>query len=124
MNYWIIFIGGGLGALMRFGLNQMNFFTNKSIWTSTLLANVLASLIIGILSALSNSGRFNVSAHTWLFMATGFCGGLSTFSTFSLELFQWIQNDKWLLVLGYIALNVVLCTALIAISSWLIQTTS
>jgi CrcB protein len=123
MNYWIVFLGGGLGAAMRHGLNQLAFFQSKGIWTSTLWANLLASLVIGILSALSSSGKFNFSQNSWLFLATGFCGGLSTFSTFGLELFHWIQTDKWLFVFGYIALNVVLCTALIALASWLIQIT-
>jgi len=123
MNYWIVFLGGGLGALCRFLLNQWPTLNNRGLWTSTLIANIIAALIIGITSGLQTQGKFPISNNTWLFIATGFCGGLSTFSTFGLEIFLWMQQDKWLLVLGYITMNVVLCTALIALAHGLIETT-
>ena len=109
MNFLFVFLGGGLGAVTRYWMGL--YWMPKSIWTSTLISNALAALVLGILYTVQQPKDQNNT--TWLLMAVGFCGGLSTFSTFSLELFQWLQQEKWSLCLVYITLNVFLCTALI-----------
>jgi CrcB protein len=119
MNYAIVFLGGGLGAVLRYLIGSIALLQNKSIWTHTLVANILAALILGVVSAMQVHQKWNVSSTQWLLIATGFCGGLSTFSTFSLEVVQWLQQGKWPLAFGYILLNVVLCTALIGMIHWI-----
>jgi CrcB protein len=111
MNFLLVFIGGGLGAVLRYGIGIL--WPQHNIWTSTLLANLIAALIIGALYAWQPITKTTTSSTLWIFLAIGFCGGLSTFSTFSLEIFQWMQLEKWGQCLAYIALNVVLCTLLI-----------
>jgi len=119
MNFLFVFLGGGLGAVTRYWIG--GFWASHSVWTSTLISNTVAALVIGILYALQHPKEQNNTL--WLLLAVGFCGGLSTFSTFSLELFQWFQQEKWMQCLVYIALNVVLCTALIftAVKLWASQ---
>ena len=80
-----IFLGGGIGSVMRFGVQAvMNgripplFFP----W-ATLGVNVAGSFLIGLFYALS--ARFGLSDETRLFLTTGLCGGFTTFSTFSQE---------------------------------------
>jgi CrcB protein len=117
MNIVWVFLGGGLGALLRYFIGVKWIFTN--VWTSTLASNVIAAIIIGILYTLQHHSKHSISSSVWLFGAIGFCGGLSTFSTFSLEIFQWMQQEKWWQCLAYILLNVVLCALLIfAIFKW------
>jgi fluoride exporter len=111
MNIALVFLGGGLGALVRYLIGVKWMFTN--IWTSTLVSNLIAALVIGLLYTLQNQTKNIVPSSVWLFTAVGFCGGLSTFSSFSLEIFQWMQQEKWMQCLVYILLNVVLCTLLI-----------
>jgi CrcB protein len=110
MNFLFVFIGGGLGAITRYLIGI--YWAQQNVWTSTLLSNLIAALIIGVLYGVLEP-KASSSNILWLLLSVGFCGGLSTFSTFSLEIFQWIQQEKWLQCVVYIALNVVLCTALI-----------
>ncbi|MFM7814199.1 MAG: fluoride efflux transporter FluC [Flavobacteriales bacterium] len=93
MNYLLVFIGGGLGSVLRFALTNL-LGSSAFIW-ATWTANILAACVIGLLVGLGV--RENQPPY-WLLLAVGFCGGLSTFSTFSLETLQLIKQDSWMLL--------------------------
>jgi fluoride exporter len=102
MNWLIVFVGGGLGSLVRYGISLV--FKNNT-WTfpvSTLISNVLASFIIGILTG-------TLSDEQKLLFATGFCGGFSTFSTFSNETLHLLQQGQVFLAVFNTALSIILC---------------
>ncbi len=91
MKLLAVFIGGGLGSICRFLLASLNDTTSTSIPYGTLLANFVSSFILGALVAWF-SQKSDASPTAVLLLTTGFCGGFSTFSTFSLELFQLTKN--------------------------------
>ena len=80
----LVFIGGGFGSVLRFTISKYVNDANTGIPYGTLLANVLGSLLIGIILGLADKNHLITHNHTLLF-ATGFCGGLTTFSTFAFE---------------------------------------
>jgi len=104
-----VFIGGGLGSLLRFKLGQsINAFHNAYFPFGTFGINIIACFIMGFIIGLADH-KLLLSPATRLFWAVGFCGGFSTFSAFSSEtltLFQQGQNSTMLL---YILLSVVIC---------------
>lgn len=109
MNWFLVFIGGGAGSLARYGLSIL---LKNGSWTmpiATLFSNIAASFIIGILAGLSLKGVLS-EEYKWL-LATGFCGGFSTFSTFSNETVQLFQNGNSFTALINIFASVVLCLA-------------
>lgn len=106
MTYLGIFLACGCGALLRYALAEI--FKNKpsSLHLATLLANLLACFILGYLST------SHLSDKLFTILATGFCGGLSTFSTLQAELIERASNyvslfTYWLLSygLGWLLLN-------------------
>jgi CrcB protein len=99
-----IFIGAGLGALLRWwlGLTLNSYF--PSIPPGTLAANLIGGYIIGV--AVASFASFSGLAPEWrLFVITGFCGGLTTFSTFSSELVNLLQQGRSLDACGAAALH-------------------
>lgn len=105
MNHLLaVFIGGGLGSICRYTLSNLN--VDSSIAYGTLLANFISSLILGYLAAYMIDKDFNPTLG--LLLATGFCGGFSTFSTFSLEAFTLLKNGESTLAFLYIVASILI----------------
>lgn len=100
-----IAIGSTVGGIFRWILsNKFNQF--YTIPFGTLLSNLIAGYIIGFaMSALANMP--NISPEWRLLIITGFCGGLSTFSTFSAEIVMFLQKGQITLGLSTIAIHVI-----------------
>ena len=113
MQYLAIFIGGGLGSLCRYGISRISIQHFEHFPIHTLLANICSSAILGALIALFLVKYTTTPNEVKLFFATGFCGGFSTFSTFSLETFLLLQNGQTLLALSYALISVIACVATI-----------
>lgn len=99
-----VFIGGGLGSLLRWALSLKLNSTFPSLPLGTLTANLIGSFIIGI--GLAFFARTPGIDPVWrLLLTTGFCGGLTTFSTFSAEVVYLLQEGKFGWALSNIMLN-------------------
>ncbi len=117
----LIGIGGALGSVLRY-LLQYWFGTIRSIqlpW-GTLIANLLGSLLIGIIYAVSE--RFPDLNPEWrFFLASGFCGGFTTFSTFSFESFQMLKTGNYILFFAYISISVFGGIGLALAGFWIVK---
>ncbi|HEA28495.1 MAG TPA: fluoride efflux transporter CrcB [Leeuwenhoekiella sp.] len=80
----LVFLGGGLGSIMRFAISKWLNSPNTGIPYGTFLANILGSLFIGFILGWAVKNNHLNSGIVLLF-ATGFCGGFTTFSTFAYE---------------------------------------
>ncbi|HEI8866017.1 TPA: fluoride efflux transporter CrcB [Serratia odorifera] len=99
-----VFIGGGLGSVLRWVVGMKLNPLHAHIPLGTLAVNLLGGFIIGLAMALfSRAGSIDA---TWrILITTGFCGGLTTFSTFSLEVVYLIQDGRMLWALTNALIN-------------------
>jgi CrcB protein len=105
--FLLVFLGGGIGSLCRYALGLLlQPHTARFPW-ATLAANGLACLVLGVLTGLSMHGKLN-DQHRLLF-ATGFCGGFSTFSTFTNETWGLWQNGQPEEALLNVVLSLTVC---------------
>lgn len=109
---WVAF-GGAIGSVCRFGLGlAMLRVTGPRYPWGTLLINVLGSFVIGYFGELSRAGgRLPVSEEIRIFVIVGFCGGFTTFSSFSLQTLDLFRLGLPALAASYIAASVALCLA-------------
>lgn len=106
MTWLSIFIGGGLGSISRYGISKMIPYIGGFPW-ATFIANLTACMLLGYM--LGNTKSSQWSENYRLMIMTGFCGGLSTFSTFSAETFTLLEGGNMLVASGYILMSVVVC---------------
>ena len=89
-----VMLGGALGAWCRFALQQKMPFQWANVTVSTLLINALGGLVMGAVAAWM-MGKSVADQALWrALLMSGFCGGFTTFSAFSLEMWQLLQAGK------------------------------
>jgi fluoride exporter len=104
-----IFLGGGLGSVVRFATGKwIGTLHGQQFPYGTLAANIAACLILGFTIGLADHKQI-ISPAARLFWAVGFCGGFSTFSTFSAETISLMQNGVHLSTALYIIGSLVFC---------------
>ncbi|CNI15821.1 camphor resistance protein CrcB [Yersinia frederiksenii] len=99
-----VFIGGGVGSVTRWLVSMKLNSLSSNIPVGTLIVNLVGAFIIGLALALFT--RMTHIDPVWkLLITTGFCGGLTTFSTFSVEVVYLIQDGKLAWAAGTVLLN-------------------
>ncbi|MFM8741022.1 MAG: fluoride efflux transporter CrcB [Cytophagales bacterium] len=109
-NFLLVFLGGGLGSVIRYVLGiWVNTLHQHHFPWGTLAANVLACFAVGLLIGLADHKQV-ISPATRVFWVVGFCGGVSTFSTFSAETLSLMQSGFTPSSIGYVIASIALCT--------------
>ena len=117
LTYLWIAIGSALGGMARYGMSRaVALRYGETFPWGTLGVNVLGSLAIGFVAALSGpDSRVMVSPGARQFIMIGLCGGFTTFSSFSLQTLELIRNRDFAEAGGNILLSVAACMAAVAI---------
>ena len=113
----LVFIGGALGSLWRFwwsGWVAERF--GETFPFGTLVVNVVASALIGLIAGIVlRVGNTETAAGLQQFFAVGICGGLSTFSSFSLQTWNLIMERRWAAAIANIIVSTAVCFASVAL---------
>jgi len=99
LSIFVIFVGAGLGALLRAGFNLLTVSFASVIPMGTLLSNLVGGYLIGIAVAYFGNNP-SLSPEWRLLVITGFLGGLTTFSSFSAEVVAFMQRGEITWALG------------------------
>jgi len=91
----LVFVGGGFGSALRFLFGKYLNNTQTGIPYGTFAANIIGSLLIGIILGLAAKNNALTQNHT-LLLATGFCGGFTTFSTFAYENHVFLKSGDFM----------------------------
>ncbi len=109
MKWMILILGGALGTLTRYGLSTLALrWWGSRFPYGTLLVNILGCFIIGAAAAFS-AAKFSLNPQWRLFLMAGFCGALTTFSTFILETDLLVKDIHFLAALMNILCNITFC---------------
>ena len=116
-SYFWIAVGSALGGMARFWLS--GFVANhagEAFPLGTLIINILGSLVIGFFATITGpEGRFLVGAISRQFVMIGICGGFTTFSSFSLQTLNLMNDGEWL----YAGMNIGASCMLCLLAVWI-----
>ena len=94
-NLLLVFLGGGFGSTLRYIIGKYLNSPKTGIPYGTFTANILGSLLIGLFLGLAAKNS-TLSHNQTLFLATGFCGGFTTFSTFAYENHVFLKSGDFI----------------------------
>ena len=101
-NILLVGIGGAVGSILRYAMQR---WINLNIFPyGTFAVNILGCLIIGLLAGLA--AKHLITESSKLLLITGFCGGFTTFSAFSIEALQMLDENRWLTFAIYVSLSI------------------
>lgn len=121
-NVLLVAAGGAFGASARHlvGIASLRVF-GASFPYGTLIVNVVGCFVMGIFIGLL-AARFQGSEALRLFVATGFLGGFTTFSAFSLDFTVLWDRGETAVAIGYVAVSVLVSLGALAAGMWLVRT--
>ena len=121
MGFLVVFLGGGIGAALRHGVNLLSVrLFGTSFPYGTLFENVSGSLLMGMLAAYFAS-KGDASQHWRRFLTTGILGGYTTFSAFSLEVVLLYERGELVLAGLYVLASVIFSVAGLFAGLWLVR---
>lgn len=114
-SFFLVFIGGGLGSIARFSLGRWVQINLNTVFPwGTLAVNIASCFILGLIVGLFSQKVFT-NPEIRLLVGTGFCGGFSTFSTFSMETLELFKTGETLYASAYVLLSMTLCLAFLGL---------
>jgi len=119
-NLIFVFIGGGTGSILRYLLGKWLNNQNSGIPYGTLAANIIGSFLIGMILGYFAKNE-NISPATTLLLATGFCGGFTTFSTFAYESHVFLKSGDFISFAAYTIGSIVIGFSAVFLGMWLIK---
>ena len=109
MSYIMVFIGGGIGAVLRFIITFLsNKFLGAEYTYGTFIINIIGSLFLGFILVIAANKIETINPNLIIFLTIGIAGGFTTFSTFSYESLVLIQKGQILSSMSYLFLSPVL----------------
>ena len=120
MKFLLVFLGGGLGSVLRYVISRYLNAFETTIPYGTFLVNVLGSLIIGIFLGISLKNNI-LSQNQTLFLTVGFCGGFTTFSTFALENTELLKSGDYFNLAFYLIGSIVLSVLAVFLGLFLVK---
>lgn len=118
MELLIVFLGGSIGALLRYGFYLLASTFGLPV-AGTFFANILGCIIVGFLMHLETNNNYQLDKKLKLFFMTGIIGSFTTFSTYSYEILTMIQQGKIHYGLVYLLSSLVIGMSAILFGFWL-----
>ncbi len=116
-QFLLVFLGGGVGSLLRFWISKYLNPHFSNFYLGTFLVNVVGCLLIGFILGLSIKSN-SLSQNQTLLLATGFCGGFTTFSTFAMEGHFLLKDANLLHFSFYTILSIAVGIVAVALGLW------
>ena len=109
LNCLAVGIGGFVGSIFRYLIGKIPLQSGGLYPINTFVTNIIGAVLIGVIIAYAKDT--DMSPEKLLMLKVGLCGGLTTFSTFSVETLGLIESGNWLYAGAYALLSVALCVA-------------
>mgnify|MGYP002713220103 CR=1 FL=1 len=115
-----VFIGGGTGSVLRYLIGRYLNNPTSGIPYGTFLVNILGSFLIGVILGLALKNEA-VSQNQTLLLATGFCGGFTTFSAFAYENHLFIKSGNFTLLFIYTTISIIVGLAAVFFGVYVVK---
>ncbi|NDV16174.1 fluoride efflux transporter CrcB [Muricauda sp. TY007] len=114
----LVFLGGGIGSVLRYLISKPLNPLFHNFFLGTFLVNIIGCLLIGLFLGLSAKGNL-LSHNNTLFLATGFCGGFTTFSAFAFEKHTYLKNGELLNLAIYMISSIGIGVLAVVLGLWI-----